>query len=254
MGGASRSEKQRRQQAANQRLAAAGITPRKSGTGGNRSALIVVGVVVAIAVVVGLVVAMTRGSGTAPVAANYPVAVSGTVVTAGQAGAPVTVDVYEDYLCPQCERFENAYGDEITAALNEGKIKVNYHATAILDQRTSPPGYSTLSANAGLCAANAGIFPAFHKQLFDEQPSEGGAGFTAAELVAKGNALGAAPGFEQCVTTNGNAAAIAAATEAAARTPSLTTNGQFGTPTVAVGGQKINLNDRDWLKNATGQA
>ncbi|WP_214368323.1 DsbA family protein [Pseudonocardia sp. H11422] len=254
MGGASRSEKQRRQQAAAQRLAAAGITPKKPGPAGNRTALIVVGAVVAIAVVVGLVVAMTRGSGSTPVAANYPVATSGTIVTAGQARAPVTVDVYEDYLCSQCERFENAYGDEITTALNEGKIKVNYHATAILDDRTTPPGYSTLAANAGLCAANAGIFPAFHKQLYDEQPSLGSAGFTAAELVAKGNALGAAPGFEQCVTANGNAAAIAAATEAAANTPGLTTDGRFGTPTVAIGGHKVDLNDGDWLTGAIGQA
>ncbi|NMH97071.1 thioredoxin domain-containing protein [Pseudonocardia acidicola] len=254
MGGASRADKQRRKQAADQRLAAAGITPKKNGLVGNRTALVVVAAVVAIAVVIGVVVAVNRNSSstTTPVAANYPVAVNGTVVTAGQASAPVTVDIYEDYLCPICERFEQSYGSDISTALNDGKIKVNYHATAILDQSTKPTGYSTLAANAALCAASAGIFPQFHKQLYDEQPAEGSAGLTAAQLAAKGKALGAGGDFEQCVTANGQAKAIAAATEAAAKTPALTTNGSFGTPTVAINGKKIDLSDSNWLTDAIG--
>ncbi|WP_296141408.1 thioredoxin domain-containing protein [Pseudonocardia sp. SCN 73-27] len=146
MGGASRSEKSRKQ-AANQRLAAAGITPKQSGpSGGTRIALIVVAAVVVVAGVIGYFVIHNRQS-TTP---DYAVAASGTVVTAGKSDAPVTVDVYEDYLCPVCERFESRYADDVTAALNDGKIKVNYHSTAILDSLTTPPGYSTLAANAAL--------------------------------------------------------------------------------------------------------
>jgi protein-disulfide isomerase len=185
-----------------------------------------------------------------PVAATYPVTVDGTVVTAGRPAAPVTVDVYEDYLCPACERFENRYGDELTAALNAGQVKVDYHAIAILDARTDPPGYSTLAANAALCAVPAGIWPTYHHRLFADQPAEGSAGMTAAQLTAIGTELGAGPAFGQCVAANGNAGAIAAATEAAASNPALQTDGQFGTPTAAVGGRKIDISDQDWLRNA----
>jgi protein-disulfide isomerase len=245
VGGASRNARKRRQQEADRRLAAAGITPPKRG---NRTALVVVALVVAVALGFGVTQLLDR---TADIPANYPVALDGTVVTAGQASAPVTVDVYEDYLCPQCERFEERYGNEITTALNEGRIRVNYHSIAILDRLTTPPGYSTLAANAGICAAQAGIWPAFHARLFADQPAEGGAGLTAAQLAGIGTELGAPAGFEQCVTANGGAAAIAAATQGAASNPALQWDGRFGTPTVAVDGRKVDLNDTGWLQNAT---
>ena len=98
------------------------------------------------------------------------------MVTVGS--GPVVVDVYEDYLCPICERFEERYGTDLTTALNENQITVRYHSIAILDERTTPAGYSTRAANAALCSVAAGIFPAYHKQLFDSQPAEGSAGLT----------------------------------------------------------------------------
>jgi protein-disulfide isomerase len=248
VGGASRGERRRRQGA---RPAQPPAAPPPG-----RDKRVKVGVIVAsvIAVLIaGTLLLPLLWPDDAPVAAAYPVAAEGTVVTAGQGSAPVTVAVYEDYLCPVCERFENRYGDEIKTALNEGRVKVEYHSTAILDNRSDPPGYSTLAANAALCAVPAGIWPAFHERLYAEQPAEGGPGLTAAQLAAIGTELGAGPEFAQCVEANGNAAAIAAATEAAAADPALQTDGQFGTPTVAVDGRKVDVSNPDWLKDATGQ-
>jgi protein-disulfide isomerase len=247
VGGASRNKRRRRQ--------AAGRKPsvdRVPGSGRKDNRVRVAGIVavVVVAVAVTLWVVLGRGSSAQPVAATYPVAVDGVVVVAGQPTAPVTVDVYEDFLCPFCERFETRNRDALTAALNEGRIKVNFHALNILDALTDPPGYSTLSANAALCAVPAGIWPAYHERLFAEQPAEGSAGLTAAELVAFGAELGAGPAFAQCVEANGNAAAITAATEAAATNPALQTDGRFGTPTIAVGGRKIDISDDDWLQTA----
>jgi protein-disulfide isomerase len=184
-------------------------------------------------------------------AASYPVAANGVVVAAGQAAAPVTVDVYEDYLCPYCERFENRDAGAITTALNEGKIKVNYHAVNILDARTTPPGYSTLAANAALCAVQANIWPAYHAKLYAEQPNEGSAGMTAAQLTSIGTDLGAGPDFGTCVAANSNAAAITAATNDASANPALQQDGGFGTPTIAVNGQKVDISNSDWLAQAT---
>jgi protein-disulfide isomerase len=248
VGGAARNERRRRQ------AGAAGTPDVGRIPGSGKDNRVKVGVVVAVVIVVffGVVyVVLNRPWSTSPVAtASFPVAADGVVVTAGQPTAPTTIDVYEDYLCPFCERFEARSGGDLTTALNEGKVKVNYHALNILDARTVPPGYSTLAANAALCAVPAGIWPAFHARLFTDQPAEGSAGLTAAQLTDIGTQLGAGPGFGACVSGNGNASAITAATEAASANPALQTEGQFGTPTVAVGGRKIDVSSSDWLSKA----
>lgn len=210
-----------------------------------------VGLIVAavlVALTVGVYLTLSRAAEPPLPAASYPVAVDGVVVRAGQAGAPVTIDVYEDFLCPFCERLESNSGPELTTALNEGKVKVNYHGLDILANRSDPPGYSTLAANAALCAVPAGIWPAYHQRLFAEQPAEGGAGLTAAELTTIGTDLGAGPEFGACVQGNAQAAAISAASEAAVANPALQTDGRFGTPTVMVGGRKIDVSGSDWLQ------
>jgi protein-disulfide isomerase len=250
MGGAARNEKRRKQDEAARKLAAAGIkVERKSGP--NRTVIIMVAVVVVFALAVGGFIFWQRSSSSAgDVAASYPVTVSGAVVTAGT--GPVVVETYEDFLCPQCERFETRYRDEIKTALNENKITVKYHTISILDRATEPQGYSTRAANAALCAAAANIYPGYHDKLFTEQPAEGSSGLTDEQLIAFGTELGAGAEFGTCVTGGTNSAAVAAETDKAAADPALQTDGSFGTPTVVVNGQKIDLNDTSWLQTAIG--
>jgi protein-disulfide isomerase len=246
MGGASRNEKRRKQEEAERRLAAAGIdVPQKR----NRTPQVVATVVIVVAVVVGAAVWLTRGFG-GDVEPTYTATASGAVVTAGN--GPVAIDIYEDYLCPACERFEERYGDEITTALNEGRITVRFHTIAILDRLSNPPGYSTRAANAALCSVPAGIYPQYHKRLFDEQPAEGSAGLSDDQLIAFGTELGAQGDFAACVRGGTHTEAVAAETEKATDDPALQTEGRFGTPTVAIDGQKVNLNDTSWLQNAIG--
>ena len=244
MSGSSRNARKRRQ-------AREGVTAPPAAPPPMAHKRVKVGVIVAVVLLAltGVVYAvLSRYSGPpTPRAASYPVAVDGVVVAAGQPTAPVTLDVYEDYLCPYCERLETRSGPDLTTALNEGKVKVNYHALDILANRSDPPGYSTLAANAALCAVPAGIWPAFHERLYAEQPAEGSAGLTAAEITTIGTELGAGQDFGACVAANANAAAISAASEAATANPALQTDGQFGTPTVAVGGRKIDVSDSDWV-------
>ncbi|WP_219412713.1 DsbA family protein [Pseudonocardia nigra] len=248
MGGAGRNEKKRRQEAANARLAAAGIQRPPQP---NRTPLIVVAAVVAVALVVGLVLLWNRSSGE-DVVPTYSATASGAVVTAGS--GPAIIDVYEDYLCPGCERFEERDGDAITTALNNGELTVRYHSIAILDELTDPAGYSTRAANAALCAVPAGIFPAYHDKLFDKQPAEGSAGLSDEELIAFGTELGAQGDFAACVRDGRHTDEVAAETEAATSDPALQTDGTFGTPTVAVDGRKIDLNDASWLQDAIAAA
>ena len=247
-----RSSERERRQAAQARLAAAGITSRPRG-GGNRQGLVIAGVILVVALVAGLVYAwQSSTSGSAPVPATYQASRQGTVVTAGAPNAPVTVAVYEDFLCPACQQLERSYGGEITTALNQGKIKVQYHLLAILDDRSSPAGYSSRAGSAGLCAADAGIWPAFHEQMFADQPAEGSAGRSTQDLVALGTRLGARGGFASCVTGNGQAGAIVKATDAAAADPVVAPGGRLATPTVVIGGKQVDVNDRNWLSTAIG--
>lgn len=246
MGGASRNEKRRKQVGSEQRLAAAGIrVPQKR----NRTPVIVVAVVLVVAVVVGGAVLIARALGN-EVEPTYTATADGAVITAGT--GPKVIDIYEDYICPSCERFEERYGSEVTTALNEGRISVRFHTIAILDAQSNPAGYSTRAGNAALCSVQAGIFPRYHKKLFDDQPAEGSAGLTNEQLVALGTDLGPQGDFAACVQGTTYVDAIAAETEKATSDTALQTNGRFGTPTVAIDGKKIDLNDTSWLQNALG--
>lgn len=248
MGGASRGERKRRQDAAAQRLAAAGIqVPQKRS---NTPLLIVIAVVVVAVLVGGVVLYMRSSASGATVTPTYTATASGAVVTAGT-GKP-SIDVYEDFLCPNCEIFEKSYGNEIVSALNQGKLTVRFHSIAILDSRSNPAGYSTRAANAALCAIPAGIYPAYHQKLFASQPSEGSAGLTNDQLVQFGTDLGAKGDFAACVTGAKNASAVTAETKKAVADPALQTGGVFGTPTVVANGAIVDLNNSNWLKAITG--
>ena len=242
MGGASRYDKRRKQARADARLAAAGIKAPK------RTSLttVLVAIVAVATVLVGVGVYFARAS--RDVEPTYTATVSGAVVTAGT--GPVVVDVYEDFLCPVCERFEQRYGNELTTALNEGKVTAKFHTIAILDDKSNPAGYSSRAANAALCAVPAGIYPQYHKKLFAEQPAEGSAGLSDDQLIAFGTDLGAKGDFAGCVRKGTHAAAVKSETATAVKSPSLQTNGSFGTPTVARDGKKIDISDASWLKNA----
>lgn len=248
MGGAARGDKRRRQEEATRRLAAAGIAvpPRR-----RTSPLIMVGGVVFVAVLIGFGVLWYRNHQTVPAPApTYSASVAGAVVTAG--AGTTSIDVYEDFLCPNCERFEQRDGAAITTALNGGRLTVRYHTIAILDRSSNPAGYSTRAANAALCAAAAGIFPTYRAKLFAEQPAEGSAGLSNDQLVAFGTQLGATGDFATCVTTGARAKDVTVETAKAITDAGLLTNGQFGTPTVAANGRKIDINDSSWLVTAMG--
>ncbi|HEV2784530.1 MAG TPA: thioredoxin domain-containing protein [Actinophytocola sp.] len=190
-----------------------------------------------------------------PVSADYPVSRDGAVVVAGKPDAKVTIDLYEDFLCPACRAFETANGSAIEAKLKDGSVRVRYHMLAILNDRSDPPGYSLDAANAGLCAADANKFPAFHNSLYESQPEEGARGYDNGQLADLGARLGiTGPDFKSCIDNGRYEADIQAAEQQATTAPYLQQdfgNGQrgFGTPTVAVGQKVVDTSDPRWLDN-----
>lgn len=243
------------------RQAAQAVTAARGSGGGSR------GVIAGVAIIVLLILVVGGGlwvqshnkaaspSTAIPVASagtNYPVAAQGDTIVTGSPQAPVTIDVYEDFMCPICGEFEKLYHQRLAQAAADGKAKVVYHPVAILDDYSVPPGYSTLAASATLCATQAGIFPRFHDSLFAAQPPERGQGWTSAQLQQLGRALSAGDSFTRCVQA-GPQPRVATATETASRYISgLRADHRFGTPSVVVNGALIGdpIGDAGWLDRA----
>ncbi len=257
MGGAERGEEKRKRQAAQ------AVTATRSSGGPSRGAVIGVTIVVLLAIVVGVGLWLQNRNQPAdlpaaiPVAAagpEYPVTAQGDVIVAGSPQAPVTIDIYEDFLCLGCAQFEQLYHPRLAQAAAEGTVRVVYHPVAILDHLSVPAGYSTLAAGATFCAAEAGVFPRFHDSLFATQPTGGGPGWTSAQLQQLGRDLGAGDSFASCVQAGADRR-VAASTEIARLFISgLRPDGRFGTPTVVVNGALADIGDEGWLDQALDRA
>jgi protein-disulfide isomerase len=96
---------------------------------------------------------------------------------------PVRVDAFIDFLCPYCQRFELSSGPALGTMLAEHRISLAYHPMNFLDQ-ASTTRYSTRAAAASGCAADSGRFLEYAHALFVNQPPEGSAGLSDAELAA----------------------------------------------------------------------
>lgn len=277
MGGAERSARKRRQAQAATGSAPA-VTKHKSGDRKKVVIAVVVVVLLAGAVLGGVIYTNSKKNATegqeiaakgttelddaatgAGEEATYPVHRDGAVVAVGEDSATVTLDVYEDFLCPVCRAFEESYGEELEKHVKDGALRVRYHMLPMLNERSDPPGYSMDSANAGLCAADADRFPAFHTSLFDAQPEEGARGWDKQQLARLGKDLGITdPSFQSCVDSDEYDGILQANLDEVRSTEYLQQDfdGQrgFGTPTVAKGQQVLDTSDPKWLDKALGDA
>lgn len=259
MGGAERGERKRRQQAA---LAAEQTVTPPAGSGLSRRTVAGIAVAALIVVVVGIGIWLQVSNKpgplpatipVAPAGAAHPVTAQGDTVVAGRPGAPVTIDVYEDFMCPVCAQFEKTYGDRLDKAAAAGEARVVYHPIAILDVYSEPPGYSSLAAGGALCAAEAGVFPRYHDSLYQTQPTEGGPGWSAAQIQQLGRELGAGSSFARCLS-GATPRATAATQKASQYLTTLRPDGRIGTPTVVVNGVAADTGDENWLDQALAAA
>ena len=107
-----------------------------------------------------------------------PAATPPAVVTApgaeAEAGKPVKVVLYIDFICPVCKNFETQYNETLTNLRNEGKITVEYRPLGFLDTR-STTNYSSRAANAAACVVNESPekYADFVNVLFEKQPARG---------------------------------------------------------------------------------
>lgn len=93
-----------------------------------------------------------------------------------RSGAPLLV-IYEDFQCPFCKLFHEAFDSKIRAAAQAGDIQLEYRVLTFLDAGLRND--ASKRATVGLtCADNAGVFLEYHDQVFSRQPAQEGAGYS----------------------------------------------------------------------------
>ncbi|PRH78707.1 hypothetical protein C6N75_13520, partial [Streptomyces solincola] len=196
--------------------------------------------VLGLAAVAGLIAANTGGSsdGSGSGAVAVPSGAAGgeqPSVTVGATDAPSTLTIWEDFRCPACAQFENAFRDTIHELTESGQLKAEYHLATIIDGNMGGSG-SLNAANAAACAQDGGSFTAYHDVLYQNQPPEPDDAFASDdklfELAAKVPGLDT-PAFRSCVADGTHDGWVSKSNEAFR-------GGDFrGTPTVLLNGESV---------------
>ncbi|MFF2325978.1 MULTISPECIES: DsbA family protein [unclassified Streptomyces] len=197
--------------------------------------------VLALAAVVGLIAANAGGDGGKSKAAGPVVAPSGATgkdslaIQVGKDGAPSTLTIWEDFRCPVCAQFENAFRDTIHQLESSGQVKVEYHLATIIDGNMGGSG-SLRAANAAACAQSAGKFSAYHDVLYRNQPTETDDAFGDNDKLIKlsGKVTGLdTPAFRSCVEDGKHDSWVRKSNTAFGK------SGFQGTPTALLNGESI---------------
>jgi protein-disulfide isomerase/uncharacterized membrane protein YphA (DoxX/SURF4 family) len=170
-------------------------------------------------------------------------------VVFGKAAA-ATVDVYEDFQCPNCRNFEDSVGAQVDKDVRANKAQVRFHIMSFLDSSSGGNRYSSRAANAALCASDISVdtFIAYHNYLYrkDIQPAEGTHGRTDGQLESYASKIGITGNklttFDTCVSTEKHKALVQALTDQASK------NGVNATPTIKVNGKSISPTLAAWNK------
>ncbi len=159
----------------------------------------------------------------------------GLAIPVGKESAKTTLTVWEDFRCPACKEFEQAYSPTIHELTDAGQLKVEYHLVTLIDGGMGGSG-SLNAANAAACSQDAGKFAAYHDLLFRNQPPETDDAFAdkgkLIELSGKVDGLDT-PAFRSCVEDGTHNTWVVKSHEAFLK------NGFTGTPTVLFDGKNI---------------
>ncbi|GAT69858.1 DSBA oxidoreductase [Planomonospora sphaerica] len=143
------------------------------------------------------------------------------------------LEVYLDYMCPFCGRFEQANSTELDRLVAGGTVRLELYPLAFLDRMSSGSQYSTRTANAIATVADRapGALPAFNTALFAHQPAEGSSGLSDDEIAALARNAGVPQDVADAFTDRLFQPWVETSTAAVFKT------GIEGTPTVKINGE-----------------
>lgn len=178
------------------------------------------------------------------------------VITLASGSPAITLDIYEDALCPFCGAFEQKFGQQIAQAVDESKVGVRYHLMNFLDQASASKDYSTRAAAAMMCVAQesgstAGVFGKYHQLLFSAsvQPKEGAdTDHTDDQLAGYATEAGATAAAASCITAGSNLPLARTSYDQAAATLT-SVLGKVSSPVVLNNNVPVSTVDDAWLSN-----
>lgn len=83
------------------------------------------------------------------------------------------LEIYLDYQCPFCKKFEETMAPTIESMIESGDVEVTYHTMIFLDKNLRNDA-SERATNASYCADEQGVYDEFHKAVFQNQPQTEG--------------------------------------------------------------------------------
>jgi protein-disulfide isomerase len=154
----------------------------------------------------------------------------------GDASAPATVDVFEDFQCPACKSFTESIEPLIIDNLvKPGKARYVYHNYPFIDGNgVGSGGESDQAANASMCANDQGKFWNMHASLFANWNGENQGNLSDRRLQAMAESIGLdMNAFNDCFNANKFKSDIQADFDKGQQM------GVNGTPTVFVNGNQV---------------
>jgi protein-disulfide isomerase len=200
--------------------------------------LIVAGVALAVvAAVVGVGIAVQSNRDTTGPVVIPSGAVDSYTIVRGDANAPVTMDLYEDFQCPVCKAYEGFLGDTYTKNVDAGTLRIVYHPMAFLDE------YSSRALETAACVLDQdgpAAYRRLHDLLYQNQPSEQGPWPSDAELASLAAKAGAdQSAVEACQSADTYEGWVKAAEDAASKAH------VTGTPTMFINGESVPIVGKD---------
>jgi len=124
----------------------------------------------------------------------------------GEASAPATIDVFEDFQCPACKSFSETTEPLIIENLvSTGKARYVFHNYPFIDDNTNPlgGGESDQAASAAMCANEQGKFWEMHSILYANWNGENQGNLSDRRLQAMAESLGLdMNAFNACFNAN----------------------------------------------------
>jgi serine/threonine-protein kinase len=172
-------------------------------------------------------------------------------VFVGSSAAPITIDIFNEPICPPCGSFIRSNASDIDTAVNNRKLAVRYHLLNFLDDKSKSKNYSTRAVAASYCVAaqnDPKLYTGFYSGLFASnfQPQENAPeDRTDGELAQLAKTVGVDTSVINCIKSGEDVATAKAKVEAGDAT--LAGLNASGTPFVWDGTKSINYQDAAWL-------
>jgi protein-disulfide isomerase len=174
-----------------------------------------VAAIVVLVLVVALFLSTRGGDNSDEIAAAAPGPGSEHGLTIGDAGAPHSLVIYEDFLCPFCGELEASSHSELEQLADDGQVRVEYRPFAFLTRYGDYSGDATEAFGSVLTQQDQATALAMHDLLFADQPEEDGDHPSRADLAETMRQAGADDATVQHFEDGDGAAWADAATKAA---------------------------------------